>query len=150
MSEKTIIEVNGVKLEVDMRYAKRVEELRVGDKVKILTKTYSDWEVNPGVIVGFEPFKNRPTIIAAYADSRWSTDVKIKFVHYNTSSKDIEIVRADDDDLDFDREQILANFDRTIETKRREIAEIEEHKRYFVTNFKQYWELIEPPISEDA
>jgi len=27
MTEKTIIEVNGVKLEVDMRHARRIEEL---------------------------------------------------------------------------------------------------------------------------
>lgn len=29
MSEKKIIEVNGVKLEVDMRYAKRIDELAI-------------------------------------------------------------------------------------------------------------------------
>src|SRR5690606_28503543 len=65
--EKTIIEVNGVKLEVDLRTAKRVDELRVGDRVKVLTKDYrGEYEVHAGTIVGFEPFENLPTVIVAY------------------------------------------------------------------------------------
>jgi hypothetical protein len=44
MTEKTIIEVSGVKLEVDLRQARRIEEIRIGDRVKVLTKDYSaDW-----------------------------------------------------------------------------------------------------------
>ena len=36
MDNKKIVEVNGIKLEVDMRYAKRIDEFRVGDTVKVL------------------------------------------------------------------------------------------------------------------
>lgn len=65
---KRVIEINGVKLEVDMRYAKRVDELRVGSKVKVLNKEYSSYKVYPGVIVGFEEFDNLPTIVVAYLE----------------------------------------------------------------------------------
>ena len=43
--QKRIIEVNGVKLEVDMRYARKIEELRVGSRVKVLIKNYSRYSV---------------------------------------------------------------------------------------------------------
>ena len=68
--EKTIIEVGGVKLEVDMRYARRVDTLRVGDRVKCLVKKYGNThETYPGVVVGFEPFPSLPSIVVAYLDT---------------------------------------------------------------------------------
>lgn len=35
---KRIIEIDGVKIEVDLRTAKRIDTYRVGDNVKILNK----------------------------------------------------------------------------------------------------------------
>ena len=35
MADKRIIEINGVKLEVDMTTARRIDEFRVGDTVKV-------------------------------------------------------------------------------------------------------------------
>lgn len=52
---KTIIEVNGVKLEVDLRTARRIDEIRIGDRVKVLIKGYSDYKVHAGTVIGFEP-----------------------------------------------------------------------------------------------
>ena len=67
MSEKTIIEINGVKMEIDLRQATVVENFKVGDKVKVLIKTYNDsFQSHVGTIVGFDAFKERPTIILAY------------------------------------------------------------------------------------
>ena len=44
MSEdnKRIVEIDGVKIEVDLRKAKRVDSFQVGDNVKILEKKYND------------------------------------------------------------------------------------------------------------
>lgn len=41
MEERRIVEINGVKIEVDMRTAKRVDSFRVGDNVKVLDKDYN-------------------------------------------------------------------------------------------------------------
>ena len=91
--QKRVIEVNGVKLEVDMRYAKRIEELRIGSKVKALNKEYSSYSVYPGVIVGFEQFEKLPTIVVAYYKTDYSGS-DIKFVYYNAETKDTEICSA--------------------------------------------------------
>lgn len=142
MSEKTIIEVNGVKLEVDMRYARRIEEIRVGDRVKILVKEgYSDgFKVYNGVVIGFEPFQKAPTIIIAYISSDWAT-TEIKFVHFNAKTEDIEIVKSvDDDGLSIDRGDILKQFERMILQKQKEIEELELKRDYFLKNFRAYWE----------
>jgi len=146
MSEgKTVIEVNGVKLEIDLRHAKRVDELRVGDRVKVLVKTYSDYQVHAGVVIGFEPFKNLPTVIVAYVSKDWQK-AEIKFLHFNAQTKETEIVKAiDDDSLDLDKERILQVLDKEIETKRREIADIELRREYFLRNFRSYWETVEKP-----
>lgn len=142
MSEKTIIEVNGVKLEVDMRYARRIDEIRVGDRVKVLIKGYGDdFTVSPGIVVGFEPFSKLPTIVVAYVAQDWSK-AEVKFLHFNSKST-AEVVHAADEDFHVDRDAIIARFDRDIAAKQREIDTIEEQKRYFQTNFRAYWQRIE-------
>jgi hypothetical protein len=60
--QTTIIEIGGVKLEVDLRSAKRIDELKIGSRVKCLQKpSYGEMKTLPGVIVGFEPFPSLPT-----------------------------------------------------------------------------------------
>lgn len=142
---KTIIEINGVKMEVDMRHAKRIDELRVGDRVKVLIKGYSDYKVYPGTIIGFEPFRNQPTIIVAYIDQGYNA-AELKFLHYNASTKDAEIVKAiDDDAVDMSKADVMALFDRMIATKKNEMNEIELKRDYFLRNFQAYWAPVQKP-----
>ena len=139
MSEKTIIEVNGVKLEVDLRHAKRIDTLAVGDRVKVLVKQYSDYAVHAGTIIGFEPFQNLPTVIVAYLVKDYNS-TSIKFLYYNAQSKEVEVIKAiDDDQLDIDKATVLQQFDREMQKKRDELADLEEKRSFFVSNFKAYW-----------
>jgi hypothetical protein len=139
MSKLTTIEINGVKLQVDLRYAKRIEELRVGDRVKVLIKNYSDYKVHAGTIIGFEPFANLPTIIVAYIEQGYNS-ADIKFVNYNAQSKDVEVVKAIDDDcLDIAKADIINTLEGQIRKHQYEIAEIERKKEYFLRNFQAYW-----------
>lgn len=141
MDGKTVIEVNGVKLEVDLRTARRVDELRVGDRVKVLvTESYSNThKVHAGTIVGFEPFPSLPTVIVAYLVTDWA-GVGVKFVYFNEQSKGVEIIKAiDDDQLDIDRSGVLQQFETEIQKKRDEITDMERKRDYFIANFKAYW-----------
>lgn len=143
MSDKTIIEVNGIKLEVDMRYARRIEELRIGSPVKILDKgQYANQKVMPGIVIGFEPFQDLPTILVAYLADEWST-ASVKVVSINAKQKDYDMIAAVDPDFAVDRASIIQKFNRLIESKQREIDVIEEQKRYFETNFKAFWESVQ-------
>lgn len=141
--DKTIIEVNGVKLEVDLRTATRIDTLRVGDRVKVLVKEAyggNGATVHPGVVVGFEPFESLPTIIVAYMKVDYA-GVNVQFVYMNKNTKETEVIKAiDNDHLDVDKVRAVAMFDRQIETKRRELEDLEAKKTFFLTEFRKYWE----------
>jgi hypothetical protein len=139
MSEKTIIEINGIKMEIDLRHAVRIDKLQVGDRVKVLTKNYTDYKVYAGIIVGFEPFQNLPTIIVAYVVNDYST-ADVKFLYFNSQTKETEIVKAiDNDEMDIDKAAMLKAFDRDIAKHERDIENIREKRDYFLGQFRSYW-----------
>lgn len=144
MSEKTVVEINGVKLEVDMRYARRIEEIRVGSPVKILIKNgYGGHKVHAGIVIGFEPFKDLPTILVAYVEEEYN-NASIKVVPINSSNKEYDLVAAVDKDFTVDREVILKKFNRQIAQKQREIEALMEQVNYFQTNFAAFWGQVTP------
>ena len=145
MKETKMIEINGVKLEVDLRTAKRVDQIRVGDRVKVLKKQYSDYKVHHGVVIGFEPFDKLPTIIVACAIVEYSS-AKMEFIYYNSQTKDVEIVVANnDDEAALDQNDFISKIDLEIEKKGNEIKELRAKVNYFKAKFKTYW----TPAKED-
>ncbi|MFB3926753.1 MAG: hypothetical protein ACE14T_11935 [Syntrophales bacterium] len=140
MEEKRIIEVNGVKLEVDLRYAKQVDTYKVGDPVRVLVKKYSDnFYSYPGMIVGFDNFKERPTIIVAYLDTSAYSSDPLKFVHINKDTKEEEIAPMVDDFIALEKSAILENLDRLILKKEEETREMKAKKEYFLKYFGAYF-----------
>lgn len=143
MNEKEIIEVNGVKLEVDYRVATRIDQIKVGTRVKVLKKEYSNYKVHHGIVIGFEPFKLLPTIIIAVAKVEYS-EAKVEFIYYNSETKETEIVVALDDDKEaIDKVNFVKNVDKEIQKKQNEIMELEQKKDYFLEKFASYWTEIE-------
>lgn len=134
MSEdKRIVEINGIKIEVDLRTAKRVDCYKVGDRVKVLTKRYGDaWDVQYGVIVAFDEFVALPSITVCYIDSGYVGDMK--FACINSQSKDIEIAPCNDDVL-IEKAEILRRFDAQIEAKQAEIRDLQSKRNYFLARF---------------
>lgn len=143
-TETTIVEINGVKMEVDLRHARIVHEnIKVGSKVKLLDKSgYSGMTVCPGVVVGFEPFHDLPTIIVAYLSDNYNAD-GLKFAYVNAKSGEkFDIVPAIDDELPVKKDDILARFDRNIETKRAELETLQAHRDYFLRHFNRYFSAV--------
>jgi hypothetical protein len=144
LSQTTIVEINGVKMEIDLRHATVVHQnLRVGSKVKVLHKpAYGDPVVYPGVIVGFEMFPSLPTIIVSYIKTGYNSDGKIplEFAHINTASaKSWELVPSVDDDLPIARDTILEQMDRALETALAKVDEIQRQRAYFLKEFGAYF-----------
>ena len=140
MSEETrIIEVNGVKLEVDLRNAKRIDNFRVGDSIKVLLKTYSDYKSYIGVIVGFDNFEKHPTIVIAYLDVEYSS-ASIRFAYYNSDSKDIEIAPVNNYDIPHSKVSVLDMMDRDINKKEEELRDMKSKREYFLNMFGKYFE----------
>ena len=84
-TEKQIVKIGGIKMEVDMRHAKRVDTFHIGDPVKLLLTEGNS--VMAGVIVGFEEFLTLPTIVVAYLSMDYFNS-GLKFAYINTESAD--------------------------------------------------------------
>lgn len=136
---KQIIEVNGVKLEVDLRHARRIEELRIGSRVKVLDSNgYSGTRVHAGVVVGFEPFPSKPTIIVAYIESAYN-DVGLKTLSYNEDTEKFEIVASIDDDFSVSKSEVLGWFRRERQKLDEKRAELDAKETFFLERFKSFW-----------
>jgi len=139
MSEKRIIEINGVKMEVDLRDAKNIETYKVGDFVKVLVKQYENrYESHPGVIIGFEPFQMLPSIIIAYVKIEYSS-AELKTVCFNKATEGFEITKAiGDGDMQFDKGNVMEWFDREILKNEVAIADLKAKKEFFLRHFAKY------------
>ncbi len=134
-----IIEINGVKMEIDLRHAKCIDHFRVGDRVKVLKKEYSSYSVHHGVIIGFEPFENLPTMIVCYAQISYS-EAEIKFLYFNAETKDIEIVACiDDDQSALDKSDFVKQVDKKIMKLESDIQDLKYKRQYFLEKFQTYW-----------
>ena len=137
---KQIIEVKGVKMEVDLREAKTIDTYRVGDLVKILVKAYSnEFKVKAyaGVIIGFDAFVKLPTIVVAYLKLDYSgASVVIESVNNESAC---EITHANEGDVPFSKKQVLDLLDRDVDVKRKALDEANWHRTQFLDWFGKYF-----------
>ena len=140
MNGKRVIEINGVKLEVDLSTARRIDEFKIGDSVKVLKKQgYSDnYEVLAGVIVEFVNFKELPTIIIAVfkQDYRGSD---IEFINFNSETKDVEITLCLDHELKLEKCRVIDKFNHEIEAKKSQLDELINKRDWFEKYFQKYF-----------
>lgn len=133
---KRIIEINGVKLEVDLRSARRIDEFRVGDSVKVLDNRSGKNEMKAGVITDFANFKELPTLIVAVyrAGDYWSKP-SIEFITFNSETEGIEIVGVSNEEIIVSRETVVQKFDDEIAKKRDELNDLIIKRDTFVKYF---------------
>ena len=141
---KRIIEIDGVKVEVDLRTAKRVESFKVGDNIKILDKEYDTYKVKPGIIVDFAEFQELPTIvIAVFEEGSWSSAPNISFIYYNkNTSKKVEIVSCSEDEIKVSKEGVIERFEREIQKKKNEYEDLKNKLEYFKIHFLKVYKEI--------
>lgn len=138
-----IIEIGGIKMEVDMRRAIKVEHYKVGTKVRVLKKTSSygegEYKTYGGVIVGFERFKKQPSILIAYLKTSYG-DEEIEFLTFNKNTKDTEICIAENNFIPFQKATILEKLSNKIAEAEQHLLEAKEKKEYFIKNFNEYFD----------
>ena len=135
MEDKRIVEIDGVKIEVDLRTAKRIDTFRVGDNVKVLCKEYDGFKIKPGIITDFANFKEKPTIVVAVLEESYS-GVSINFVHiYEGMEVKYEIVYATEDEVKLSQEGVIEKFEREIAKKKHEMEELQFKLDFFKKHF---------------
>ena len=134
------VEINGIKVEVDLRTCKTISTYKIGDNIKVLKKGYNDnFSVYSGVIVDFVAFRERPAIVIAYFDQSYSS-TDIKFETITQDSKDIEIAPCLPHELKVNKDRVVDKFDIAIATKEREADDLRQKKDYFIQNFAKFFE----------
>ena len=142
MDDNKIIEINGVKFEVDARTAtlRQVQTIKIGARVKVFKKSYTDQHtVYHGVVVGFVPFEKTPTVIIAYIETTYGSAADIKFLYFTAKSEEQIIVSDENDKESLQASNITAQIDKEILKKKNEIQDLEDRKKYFLNNFQSYW-----------
>lgn len=138
-ANKRVVEINGVKLEVDLSTARVIDEYRVGQNVKVLMKEYSNWVAVPGVITEFVNFKEQPTIVIAIFKESYD-GCNIEFIYYNENNADnYELAPCCEHELKLNKERAVDKFNVKIEEYKSKIAELEAKRDYFVKYFDKHF-----------
>jgi hypothetical protein len=133
---KRIVEIDGVKLEIDLRTAKVVDHYKVGDPVRILhaEDNYRSG-ITPGVIVGFCEFEKNPAIEILELDVGYP-GVSFRTVTIISGRENkIQIAPYDKYEGLISQTDVVTRFDREIQKKELELADLKLKKKYFIDDF---------------
>ena len=133
------IEIDGVKVAVDMRTVKKIDVYRVGDNVKVLKKSYDTYHTYSGVIVDFVNFKELPAIVVAYFVQDYSS-TSIEFETITKDTKDIEIAPCLPHELSINKNRVIDKFNYEIEQQQHKVDELKAKRDYFLENFGKFFE----------
>lgn len=133
------IEIDGVKVAVDMRTVKKIDVYRVGDNVKVLKKSYDTYHTYSGVIVDFVNFKELPAIVVAYFNQDYS-GTSIMFETITKDTKDIEIAPCLPHELSINKNRVIDKFNYEIEQQQHKVDELKAKRDYFLENFGKFFE----------
>jgi len=144
---KRIVEINGVKVEVDLRTAKVIEHFKVGDAVRVLhpKAPYNNQpEIRAGVIVGFCEFEKTPVIEVMELCQEYS-GVTFKIVSIGGGiNENVQIAPYSKYEALISQSDIVTRFDREIQKKELELADLNLKKKYFIDEFAKAFEQIVP------
>ena len=133
------IEIDGIKVAVDMRTVKKIDVYRIGDNVKVLKKSYDTYHTYSGVIVDFVNFKELPAIVVAYFIQDYSS-TSIEFETITKDTKDIEIAPCLPHELSINKNRVIDKFNYEIEQQQHKVDELKAKRDYFLENFGKFFE----------
>jgi hypothetical protein len=145
-SNKRIVEIEGVKLEVDLRTAKVVDHYRIGDPVRVLHpgRDYNNNSatINPGVIVGFCEFESNPAIEILELKDDYSGINFCLVTIVSGQKNNVQIAPYDKYEGLISQTDVVTRFDRKIQEKELELADLKLKKKYFIDDFSKAFKQI--------
>jgi len=142
------IEVNGMLMEFDEKVLLK-QEIKVGDNVQVLKKSYSSYDCHAGVVTQLLPFKDQPAMEVMYLEASYSScSIKKLVIVQGAEGEDTpKIVKMDDKFLPFTKERCVEILQKDITAKEHELEEAKLKLEYFQTYFNRYFDEI--PKQED-
>lgn len=136
-SGKIELSVRGLTFEAPTADRAVARALKVGDRVKVLTKKYDDsYQSHPGVIVAIDAFQALPTIVVMYAEYSYGSAPELKFLNFNEKSKDVELMRMSEEEaIVGSREEALEQFQRAETDLLQKLEALRERREFFTRRF---------------
>jgi hypothetical protein len=143
---KRIVEISGVKLEVDLRTAKVIDHFKVGDPVRIYhpKNDYRGADIRAGVIVGFCEFSKNPAIEVMELKTDYSGVSFETVVIAEDINNNLQIAAYDKYEGLISQADVVTKFDRLIQQKELELSDLKLKKKYFINDFAKAFEQIVP------
>lgn len=133
------IEIDGIKVEVDLRSVKKIDVFKIGDNIKVLKKEYDTFKTYSGVIIDFVAFKERPAIVVAYFEQDYA-GVDIRFETITKDTKGIEIAPCLPHEMTINKDRVIDKFNYKIEEQQHKVDELKAKRDYFIKNFSKFFE----------
>jgi hypothetical protein len=142
---KRIVEVDGVKLEVDLRTAKVIDHYKIGDPVRVLHpgEGYGSG-IKAGVIVAFCEFEKNPAIEILELDTDYSGTTFRTVTIVSGQGNKVQIAPYSKYEGLISQADVVTRFDRDIQKKELELADLKLKKKYFIDDFAKAFEQIVP------
>jgi len=132
--------INGTKFEIDLTTARKIDQYKIGDSVKVLKKTYSGYDILNGVITEFVNFTELPTIVVATFNKSYGSLPTIEFEYFNVKTEGMELAPAASHENLLDKNAIVEQFEIEIDKRKREIEELTAKKEWFIKNFQKWFD----------
>lgn len=135
------ITIGEMKVSISADKAQTTHTYRIGDRVKVLVKDYSDYSVYYGVVCDFDNFKNMPSITVCYIENKYGKG-EMKFAAINKQTGDkLEIAPCSPDQrIDIEKGDIIERMQAEIDKKQAEIDDIHRKMNYFDKMFSKWFE----------
>ena len=145
------IEVNGMLMEFDEKLLLK-QEIKVGDNVQVLKKSYSSWECYAGVVTQLLPFKDKPAMEIMYLENSYSScEIKKIIIVQGSAGEDTpRVVKMDDKFLPFTKERCVDLLQKEITKKENDLEEAKLKLEYFQTYFNRYFSEIPHTATEEG
>jgi hypothetical protein len=151
-NSKRIVEIDGVKLEIDLRTSKVVDHYKVGDPVRVMLDDTYGSPIRAGVIVGFCEFEKNPAIEVLVLDESYSSNVNFKTITIVSGKENKAQIAPYEKYAGFvSQSNVVTRFDREIQKKELELADLKLKKKYFIDDFAKAFERIVPatPLEQE-
>ena len=135
------VTIGEMKVAISADKAQTTHTYRVGDRIKVLVKDYSEYNVFYGVVCDFDNFKNLPSITVVYIENKYGKG-EMKFAAINTQTGDkFEIAQCSPEQrIDIEKGDIIQRMQQEIDKKQAEIDDIYRKMNYFDKMFGRWFD----------
>lgn len=135
-----IIEVNGIKMEVDLREAKVINKFKVGDPVKLIKNDSGNVKIMAAAISGFVMTDKLSAIEVVWLEEDYWSGIKFMTAVITSKTTEYELVAYSEHDRILNKQSVLNCFNKKQDELEAKLDELRAKRQYFEDNFGKLFE----------